>query len=96
MSLHKQPGKANWLCAYTMWDPETGTSKRAFRSRGTSNKKQPLEVERAWRKAALEARHGELTVNRARQIIAEGVGDVMRFAKSRVITANESRIRRQY
>ena len=28
MSLHKQPGKPNWYCAFTMWDPETGTSKR--------------------------------------------------------------------
>jgi integrase len=85
MSLHKQPGKPNWLCAFTMWDPETGTSKRVFRSTGTSNKKQAEEVERAWRKAASESRHGELTVNRARQIIAEGVADVMRFAKSRVM-----------
>ena len=68
-----------------MWDPETGASKRVFRSTRTSNKKQAQEVERAWRKAALESRHGELTVNRARQIIAEGVADVMRFAKSRVM-----------
>jgi hypothetical protein len=60
MSFHKQQGKPNWLCAFTMWDPETGTSKPVFRSTGTSNKKQALEVERAWRNAALEARHGEL------------------------------------
>jgi integrase len=85
MSLHKQPGKPNWLCAFTIWDPETGASKRVFRSTGTSNKKQAEEVERAWRKTALASRHGELTVNRARQIIAEGVADVMRFAKSRVM-----------
>jgi hypothetical protein len=85
MSLHKQPGKPNWLCAFTLYDPEAGTSKRVFRSTGTSNKKQALEVERAWRKAALEARHGELSVNRARQIIAEGVANVMQFAKSRVM-----------
>ena len=73
MSLHKQAGKPNWLCAFTMWDPETGTSKRVFRSTGTSNKKQALEVERVWRKAAHDAKHGSLTANRARQIIAEGV-----------------------
>jgi integrase len=85
MSIHKQPGKPFWLAAFTMWDPETGTSKRVLRSTYTSNRKQALEIERAWRKSASEARHGELTANRARQVIAEGVADVMRFAKSRVM-----------
>jgi integrase len=77
MSLHKQSGKPYWLCAYTIWDPETGASKRVFRSTGTSNKKQALEVERAFKKMASKARDGTLNAYTARQLIAEAVDNIL-------------------
>jgi integrase len=77
MSLHKQLGKPNWLCAYTIWDPETGEGRRVFRSTGTSNKKQALEVERAFKKMASKARDGTLNAYTARQLIAEAVDSIL-------------------
>jgi integrase len=80
MSLHKQPGKPYWFCAYTQYDAETGTSKRVFRSTGTSNKKQAAAMCQAWVKAQWHARHGTLSVDVAREIIAAGVADAFRHA----------------
>jgi len=69
-SLHKQSGKPNWFCAFTTPD---GT--RHFKSTGTADKKQAQEICRTWAKASL---HGEkLNAEKAREIIAAGVADVM-------------------
>jgi integrase len=69
-SLHKQSGKPNWFCAFT-----TPDGQRHFKSTGTSHRKQAAEICRAWAKASL---HGEtLNADKAREIIAAGVADVM-------------------
>ena len=79
-SIHKQPGKPNWFCAYSIWNPETLKNKRLFRSTKTSDKKQALEICRTWHRAALKARNGKLSVDAAREVIARGVSDVFTVA----------------
>jgi integrase len=74
-SIHKQPGKPNWFCAFTVYD-QTGP-KRVFRSTQTSNKKQAQQVCDTWQRAALKARSGNLTADSAREVIARGVADVL-------------------
>lgn len=74
-SIHKQPGRPNWFCAFT-----TADGKRVFRSSGTKDKKQALEICRAWDKAARHAKKGLLTPDTAREIIAAGVADVFASA----------------
>src|SRR5262252_3717560 len=75
-SIHRQPGRPYWFCAFSIWNPETRTSKRVFRSTKTSDKKQALEICRAWHKATLQARTGKLSVDAARETIARGVSEV--------------------
>ena len=60
-SIHKQSGKPNWFCAFTVYD-QTGP-KRVFRSTQTSNKKQAQQVCDTWQRAALKARSGNLRVD---------------------------------
>jgi len=79
-SIHRQPGRPNWFCAFSIFNPETGTSKRVFRSTKTRDKKQAREICRAWHKAALQARNGKLSVDAAREVIARGVSDVFTAA----------------
>jgi integrase len=79
-SIHRQPGRPFWFCAFSIWNPETLTSKRVFRSTKTRDKKQALEICRAWHKAALKARNGKLSVDAAREVIAQGVSDVFTAA----------------
>src|SRR5436189_6467851 len=79
-SIHRQPGRPYWFCAFSIWNPETLTSRRVFRSTKTGDKKQALEICRAWHKAALKARNGKLSVDAAREIIARGVSDVFTAA----------------
>jgi integrase len=79
-SIHKQPGKPFWFCAFSIFNPETLTSRRVFRSTKTRDKKQALEICRAWHKAALKARNGKLSVDAAREVIAQGVSDVFTAA----------------
>src|SRR5260370_28245 len=76
-SVHKQPGRPFWFCAFSIWNPETLTSKRVFRSTRTKDKKQALEICRTWHKAALKARNGKLNEDSARAITAHGVRDVL-------------------
>lgn len=64
----------------TIWNPETLTSRRVFRSTKTRDKKHALEICRAWHKAALKARSGKLSVDAAREVIAQGVSDVFTAA----------------
>jgi integrase len=79
-SIHKQPGKPFWFCAFSIFSLETLTSRRVFRSTKTRDKKQALEICRAWHKAALKARNGKLSVDAAREVIAQGVSDVFTAA----------------
>jgi integrase len=69
-SLHKQPGKPNWFCAFT-----TPDGKRHFKSTGTQHRKQAAEICRAWAKASLHRE--KLNADKAREIIAAGVADVL-------------------
>ena len=51
-----------------------------FRSTRTSDRKQALEICRTWQKAALLGRNGKLSVDAAREVIAQGVADVFMHA----------------
>jgi integrase len=75
-SIHRQPGRPHWFCAFSIFDPQLHKWRRVFRSTRTSDKKQALEICRAWHKAALKARNGKLSVDAAREVIAKGVSDV--------------------
>src|SRR5215831_10128719 len=79
-SIHRQPGRPYWFCAFSIWNLETRTSRRVFRSTKTSDRKQALEVCRVWHKAAIKARNGRLSVDAAREVIAQGVSDVFTAA----------------
>ena len=79
-SIHRQPGRPYWFCAFSIWNPETLTTRRVFRSTKTRDKKQAQEICRAWHKAALKARSGKLSVDAAREVIAQGVSDVFTAA----------------
>jgi integrase len=76
-SIHKQPGKPYYFCAFSIWNPETLKFRRVFRSTKTKDKKQALEICRAWHRAALKARTGKLNEDSARAIIAQGVSDML-------------------
>ena len=79
-SIHRQPGRPFWFCAFSIFNPETHTSRRVFRSTKTSDKRQALEICRAWHKAERLARTGKLSVDAAREVIARGVSDVFTAA----------------
>ena len=81
-SIHRQPGRPYWFCAFSIFDPQTLKSKRVFRSTKTKDKKQAFEICRSWHKAALKARNGQLNVDSARAIIAQGVSDVLLAAST--------------
>src|SRR6266436_4765368 len=81
-SIHRQPGRPYWFCAFSIFDPQTLSSKRVFRSTKTKDKKQALEICRAWHKATLKARNGKLNEDSARAIIAQGVSDVLLAANA--------------
>src|SRR6478672_6388822 len=90
-SIHRQPGKPNWFCAFTLHDPNTNEKKRVFRSTKTSNKKQAEEICRAWEKASRLARNGKLSADAAREVIARGVADV--FAAANIEALDSATIR---
>jgi integrase len=79
-SIHRQPGRPFWFCAYSIWNPETLRSRRVFRSTKTNDKRQALEICRAWHKAGQLARTGKLSVDAAREVISRGVADVFTAA----------------
>ena len=81
-SIHRQSGRPFWFCAFSIPDPQTQKLKRVFRSTKTNHKKQALEICRAWHKAALKARSGKLSVDAAREVIAQGVSDVFAAASA--------------
>lgn len=68
-SLHRQPGKPNWFCAFSV------DGARHFRSTMTPHKKEAWQICNAWAKAA--ALGDKLTPERAREVIAAGVADVL-------------------
>jgi integrase len=72
-SLHKQPGRPYFFAAYTLPD-----GKRAFRSTGTANRREAERICRSWDQASREARNGLLTVDRAREILEQGLADIYR------------------
>jgi integrase len=76
-SIHKQPDRPYWFCAFTNAD-----RKRIFRSTGVTDRKQALEICRTWDKTARLGRTGKLTPNSAREIIAAGVSDIFAAATS--------------
>jgi integrase len=79
-SIHRQLGRPFWFCAFSIFDPQTNRSRRVFRSTKTNDRKQALEICRTWHKAALKARNGKLSVDAAREVIAQGVSDVFTAA----------------
>jgi integrase len=81
-SIHRQSGRPFWFCAFSIPDLQTQKPKRVFRSTKTSDKKQALEICRTWHKAALKARNGKLSVDAAREVIAQGVADVFTHANA--------------
>jgi len=86
-SIHRQSGRPFWFCAFTIADPNTNEKKRVFRSTKTSDKKQALEICRAWHKASLLARNGRLSADAAREVIASGVADVFLAANKETLSS---------
>ena len=80
-SIHKQPGKPFWYCAFTSKTPD-GVFKRHFKSTKTGNRKQAGEICRAWEQAARQASNGRLTPEAARDVIARGVSDIFTAANA--------------
>jgi integrase len=81
-SIHRQSGKPHWFASFAIYNPETNRWRRVFRSTKTRDKKQALEIMRAWDKAARKARIGKLSIDAARAIIAEGVSDIFMEANA--------------
>src|SRR4029453_17883259 len=74
--IHKKPDRAYLFCPFSIFNPQTNRNKRVFRSTKTRDKKQALEICRAWHKTALKARNGKLSVEAPRKVISQGVSDV--------------------
>src|SRR5262249_12713542 len=68
--------------AFSIYDPATNRRKRVFRSTRTRNEEQAREICRAWHKAAIKAETGTLSIDAAREIIAQGVSDVFMRANA--------------
>ena len=80
-SIHRQPGRPYWFCAFSILESaKPSRAGASFAPRKRSDKKQALEICRAWHKAALKARNGKLSVDAAREVIAQGVSDVFTAA----------------
>ena len=88
MSLFRKPDRPYWFCAYMEFDPKTRTSWRKYRSTKRKKKSEAAAVCRAWKKAAWKARHGKLSVDEARKIIAEGVADIFMAANAEALPSN--------
>jgi integrase len=79
-SIHRQPGRPYWFCAFSIFDPQTNKWKRVFRSTKTSERKQAQAICRTWEKASIKAHNGKLSADAAREVIAQGVSDVFTAA----------------
>jgi len=71
-SVHKQPGRPHYFAAF--YDAD---GRRKFVSTKTSDRRKAQAICDIWAKTARVARSGVLTPDRAREIIAEGVSNVM-------------------
>ncbi|MDQ3200059.1 MAG: hypothetical protein M3Q46_12915, partial [Verrucomicrobiota bacterium] len=76
-TVHKQPGRPFWFCAFTMFDKEEGTNRRVFRSTKTRDKKQADEICQAWSRAAKLGRKDKLNRKAADDAIERAVEDVV-------------------
>lgn len=74
-TIHRQPGRPFWFCALSIFDAETGTNKRVFRSTKMRDKKRALEICHTWNKAAVLARKGKLSETAVSDLIAQSVKD---------------------
>jgi hypothetical protein len=74
-SVHKQPGRPYYYCAYYSAD-----GKRQFHSTKTKDRRQAQGICNTWQKAEWVKRTGKLSPERAREVIAEGVASA--FAAS--------------
>jgi integrase len=71
-SLHKQPNRPHWFCAFTTQD-----GKRYFKSTGTSNRQHAQKICAGWVKATELAAQKNLSADRARKLIEATVTDVV-------------------
>jgi integrase len=71
-SIHRQPGRPHWFCAFTN---EHGV--RCFKSTKTTNRRQAETICAAYAKAAELARRKELTPDRARKVIETVVAEML-------------------
>ena len=71
-SLHKQPGRPHWFCAFTAPD-----GKRRFKSTGTGDKRQAKEICNTWARSSELGKAGKLNDEKARSIVARGLEDIM-------------------
>jgi hypothetical protein len=81
-SIHKQPGNPNWFASFSIYNAQTNRWQRVFRSTYTRNEEQARQICRTWHKAALKAYDGKLSVDAAREIIAQGVSDIFMRANA--------------
>jgi integrase len=84
-SLHRQEGKPFWFAAFAVFNPATNRWQRVFRSTKTKDKNQAHEIMRSWDKAAQLAYTGKLSIDAAREVIAEGVRDVFMKANAALL-----------
>jgi integrase len=82
-SLHKQPDRPHWFCAFT-----TPDGKRYFKSTGTSNKQHAQKICSGWVKAAELAAQKNLSPDRARKLIESTVNDVVESNLSGSLPSN--------
>jgi integrase len=83
VSIHKQLGRPNWFCSYSIFDGVLRRWRRVFRSTRTAKESEAREICRAWHKASLKARSSAgLSAEFAREIIAQGVADVFLHANA--------------
>jgi integrase len=71
-SVHKLPGKPNWICFYTDHD-----GKRRTKSTMTTDKREAERLCNEIQKIEDKARSGKLTPDRARLVIESTVSDIM-------------------
>jgi integrase len=79
-SIHRQPGKPNWVASFREYDQQTNRWKQVLRSTFTRNKRQAQKICDAWDDAAKAAHNGTLSVDAAREIIARGVANIFATA----------------
>ncbi len=80
-SLHIQPGRPHWFCAFT--DP---SGKRHFKSTGTKNKSHAKKICSGWVKASELTAQTNLTPDRARKLIEATVSDVLETHSNGTLT----------